>query len=149
MKKNLLFLLLFPSILCAQGYNADKTALTNFLVRMYKNAPYDVKVVNDYDNNYLISAVILDPAKYNGNESTMLRIASVKAMSQASRYFNGSEISADLIVSTAEHADGTVDTEMLEQIKEKSIGYVKQLEHMTNFDKGDNQQVFIYFKKFE
>ena len=40
----------------AQGYSCDKVAFTNFLVRMYNNAPFDgVRAVNDYDNAYLIS----------------------------------------------------------------------------------------------
>ena len=37
----------------AQGYSCDKVAFTNFLVRMYNNAPFDgVRAVNDYDNAY-------------------------------------------------------------------------------------------------
>lgn len=149
MKKITILLAFLPLFLFAQDYNSEKVNLSNFLVRMYKNAPFDIKVVKDYDNNYLVSAVILDPKKYGNQESTMLRVASVKAMSQASRYFNGSDISADLIISTTEHSDGTVATEMIEQIKEKSIGYVKQLEHLTNFDNEDGTRVFIYCKKME
>ena len=128
-----IFSLLFSGNINAQSFNADKTALTNFLIRMYKHATFDIKVVEDYDNHYLVSVVILDPAKYGGSESTMLRVASVKAMSQASRYFNGSSITADLLITTKEDAEGNANTEILEKIKEKSIGYVNQLEHMSNF----------------
>lgn len=149
MKKLYLLLVLFL-VACfsvAQNFNADKTTLSNFLVRMYKTSPYDVKVVNDYDHNYLISAVILNPTKYNGDESTMLRVANVKAMSQASRYFNGSNISADFYVSTVEYEDGTTNTETIEKIKEKSIGYVKQLEHLITFEKENGELVFLYCKE--
>jgi hypothetical protein len=132
-----------------QQFNADKTALTNFLIRMYKHAPYDVKVVNDYSDNYLVSVVVLDLAKYGGNESTMMRVASVKAMSQASRYFNGSQISMDLIITTTEQSDGAVNTEVMEKIKENSIGYVNQLEHLSNFDNDSGQKVFLYMKQME
>ncbi len=39
----------------AQSYNQEKTALTNFLVRMYENAPFDdVKAVEDYEDSYLM-----------------------------------------------------------------------------------------------
>lgn len=133
----------------AQSFNADKTALTNFLIRMYKHEPYDVKVVNDYSDNYLVSAVVLDPAKYGGNESTMLRVASVKAMSQASRYFNGSSITADLLITTKEDADGNANTEIIEKIKENTVGYVNQLEHLSNFDNDSGQKVFLYMKQME
>jgi hypothetical protein len=133
----------------SQSYNTEKTALSNFLIRMYKNAPYDVKIVEDYDNNYLVSAVMLDPAKYGGNENAMLRVASVKAMSQASRYFNGSSITADLVITTKEDAQGNANTEIVEKIRENSIGYVKQLEHLSNFTNDEGKQVFIYLKQVE
>ena len=133
----------------AQNFNADKTALTNFLIRMYKHAPYDVKVVNDYSDNYLVSAIVLDPAKYGGNESTMLRVASVKAMSQASRYFNGSSITADLLITTKEDTDGNANTEIIEKIKENTVGYVNQLEHLSNFTNDEGKQVFLYVKQIK
>ena len=145
----LLALVFMSTTIYAQGFNADKTALTNFLVRMYKHAPFDVKVVKDYNDNYLVSAIVLDPAKYGGNESTMLRVASVKAMSQASRYFNGSQISMDLIITTTEQSDGAVNTEVMEKIKENSIGYINQLEHLSNFDNDSGQKVFLYMKQME
>lgn len=144
-----IFSLLFSGNINAQSFNTDKTALTNFLIRMYKHAPFDVKVVNDYNDNYLVSAVVLDPAKYGGNESTMLRVASVKAMSQASRYFSGSNITADLLITTKEDADGNANTEIIEKIKENSIGYVNQLEHLSNFDNDSGQKVFLYMKQIE
>lgn len=130
--------------LSAQSYNQEKTALTNFLVRMYENAPFDgVKAVEDYDNAYLMSVVKLDKAKYK-SESALNRVASVKAMSQASRFFNGSSITEDMIIRTTENADGTSDTEIIENIREHSVGYVKQLEQLTNFTDKDGQQVFIF-----
>jgi hypothetical protein len=144
----LLFIIMSTSVF-SQSYNTEKTALSNFLIRMYKNAPYDVKIVEDYDNNYLVSAVLLDPSKYGGNENAMLRVASVKAMSQASRYFNGSSITADLVITTKEDAQGNANTEIVEKIRENSIGYVKQLEHLSNFTNDEGKQVFIYLKQVE
>ena len=144
-----IFSLLFSGNINAQSFNADKTALTNLLIRMYKHATFDIKVVEDYDNHYLVSVVILDPAKYGGSESTMLRVASVKAMSQASRYFNGSSITADLLITTKEDAEDNANTEILEKIKEKSIGYVNQLEHLSNFTNDEGKQVFLYMKQID
>lgn len=129
----------------AQGYNTEKTALTNFLVRMYENAPFEgVRAVDDYEQQYLISVLTLEKAKYT-NESVMFRVAGVKAMSQASRFFNGSSITSDLIIRTTEKSDGTDDTEMIETINEKSVGFVKSLELLTNFDIENGRMVFIYF----
>lgn len=34
---------------------------------------------------------------------------------------------------------------MIETINEKSVGFVKALELLTNFDNGDGRKVFIYF----
>ena len=129
----------------AQGYNTEKTDLTNFLVRMYENAPFEgVRAVDDYNQQYLISVLTLEKAKYP-NESAMFRVAGVKAMSQASRFFNGSSITSDLIIRTSEKSDGTGDTEMIETINEKSVGFVKSLELLTNFDIENGRMVFIYF----
>jgi len=128
----------------AQSYNAEKTALTNFLVRMYENAPFDgVKAVEDYDNAYLMSVVKLDASKYK-SEPALNRVASVKAMSQASRFLNGSNITDDMIIRTTEKNDGSSDTEIIENIREHSVGYVKQLEQLTNFPAKDGKQVFIF-----
>lgn len=128
----------------AQSYNQERTALANFLVRMYENAPFDgVKAVEDYENAYLMSVVILDKSKYK-SESTLNRVASVKAMSQASRFFNGSNITDDMVIRTTEKSDGTSDTEIIENIRENSVGYVRQLEQLTNFAAPDGRQVFIF-----
>lgn len=146
----LFFALLSTFSIYAQGYNMEKTALTNFLVRMYKNAPFEgVRVVQDYDNNYLLSVLILDPAKYNGNESVMNRVAGVKAMSQASRFFNGSVITDELVIRTTEDSQGQSNIETLETINERSMGYVNALEQLTNFTDSNGQRVFLYYKKIE
>ena len=131
----------------AQSFNEEKTAMTNFIVRMYKSAPFEgVKVFTDYEHSYLLSVLSLNPAKYP-NSSALNRVAGVKAMSQASRYFNGSKIDSDLIVRGVEHSDGTADSEIIETIREKSAGYVKALELLTSFDSKDQRKVFIYCKE--
>ena len=131
--------------LFAQSYNAQKVSFTNYIVRMYKAAPFSgVRVVDDYDNQYLISVLSLDKSKYP-TEDAMNRVASVKAMSQASRFFNGSRITSDLIIRTNEKSDGTSDTDIIETIQENSAGYVKALEQLTNFNiEGTDTQVFIF-----
>ena len=144
-KSYLTIIILFAALGAqAQSYSSDKVAFTNFLVRMYNNAPFEgVRAVNDYNNAYIISVLALDKAKYK-TESVLNRVASVKAMAQASRYFNGANITDDMIIHTTEKADGTSDTEIIEEIRENSIGYVKALEQLTNFTREDGLQVFIF-----
>ena len=142
-------MLLVALSLHAQSYNSDKVSFTNFLVRMYNNAPFEgVRAVDDYDHAYLISVLALDKAKYK-TESVLNRVASVKAMAQASRYFNGSNITQDMIIHTSEKADGRSDTEIIENIREHSVGYVKALEQLTNFTREDGMQVFIFIKMLD
>lgn len=93
-----------------------------------------------------MSVVKLDRAKYK-TDAALNRVASVKAMSQASRFFNGSNITDEMIIRTTEKADGTSETEIIENIREHSAGYVKQLEHLTNFQAKDGEQVFIFITK--
>ena len=139
----------------AQGYNEDKTSLTNFLKRMYTSAPYEgVKVIDDYDHQYFISVLSLEKGKYY-NESTMNRVAQLKGQSQANIFFNGSTISSDLVIKTTEEkqkgateSKSTVET--IETIKENSIGFVRAMELLTNFDIQDGKRmVFIYYKGLE
>ena len=140
-----MFLVATSFALSAQSYNAEKVSFTNYLVRMYKAAPFSgVRIVDDYDNQYLISVLSLDKTKYP-TEDAMNRVASVKAMSQASRFFNGSRITSDLIIRTSEKSDGTSDIEIIENIQENSVGFVKSLEQLTNFRADDSGlQVFIF-----
>ena len=101
----------------SQNYNSDKRILTNFIIRMYNNAPFEgVRIVNDYDNAYLISVLFLDKTKYR-TEAVLNRIASVKAMAEATRFLNGSTISQEMIIHTKEKADGSSDSEWIETIR--------------------------------
>lgn len=128
----------------AQSYNSDRVSFTNFLIRMYNDAPFEgVRAVNDYDDAFLISVLALNKEKYK-TEAMLNRVASVKAMANASRYFNGSNITQEMIIHTTEKTDGTSDTDIIENIRENSVGYVKALEQLTNFRRKDGQQVFIY-----
>lgn len=142
----LVVILLFPicvKTLYSQDYNSERTALAKFLTRMYTSSPFEgVRVVNDYDNNYLISVLSLDPAKYKNNMSVMNRVAGVKAMSQASVFFNGSQITSELVIKTSEIEKESC-TEILETINENSVGFVKALEQLTNFE-NNGRIIFIY-----
>ena len=132
----------------AQSYNANNINLANFVQRMYNNAPFQgVRLLEDYDNKYLLSVIVLDPAKYGNNESTMNRVASVKAMSEASRFFNGSKITSDLIITTREDSSYSATTEILEKINEQSIGYISSLSQLINFLDANNKRVFVYYKQ--
>ena len=62
-------LILLPIAFFAQSFNADKTALTNFLIRMYKHAPLidvisDWMVRNTVDGSFNLSSNTEMRAKY-------------------------------------------------------------------------------------
>ena len=151
MKKLLINLLFLFAALCAgaQGFNNDKTELSMFVERMYRNAPFEgVKVMQDYDNEYILSVVVLPVANYS-SESDMNRVAMVKAQRQVSTFFNGSTITSDLVITTSENpVDESVTTTLTEIIRERSIGYVRQLELLTNFSVEQGaKKVFVFYKK--
>ena len=145
MKVSLVFLSLMVALgVQAQSYNSDRISFTNFLIRMYNNAPFEgVRVVDDYDKAYLISVLALDKRMYK-NEAMLNRVASVKAMAQTSRFFNGSNITQDMFIRSSVKSDGTSDAEIIENIRENSVGYVKALEQLTNFVRKDGLLVFIF-----
>lgn len=152
MKKRLFIFFLLPIVVLAsaQSYYSSKLNLANFLIRMYKDSPFSgVRVVDDYETDYLISVLALEKSRYQ-NESTMERVASVKAATQVSRYVNGSVPNSTFIIRTRENADGGDDTEILELIQESTAGYVKDLELLTSFWVEDgSQKVFIYCTSLE
>jgi hypothetical protein len=149
----LLVSLFLSTTLVAQGINEEKTSLTNFLKRMYTSTPFEgVKVIEDYDHQYLISVLSLDPSKYT-NPSVMNRVVQVKAQSQANTYLNGSNISMDLIIKTSEQKTGdkteTV-VESIESIKENATGFSQGLELLTNFENEiTKRMVFIYYREIK
>ena len=154
--KKIMFMILMSipaNLLFAQGFNGDKTTFSNFLQRMYTSAPFEgVKIVEDYNNEYLISVVTLDKSRYT-SQSIMIRVAQVKARQQANTFFNGSTISSDLVIRTSETKtkDSTITvTEMIESIKENSVGFVEGMELLCNFEYDpNNQEVFIYMRKIK
>jgi hypothetical protein len=134
----------------AQSFNEDKTAFTNFIKRMYIATPFEgVKIVDDYDHQYMISVISLDKAKYT-DPSVMNRIAQVKAQSQANTFINGSNISMDMIIKTTEKVskDSTSTiTESVESIKQNSAGFTQGLELLTNFDNADSKRMVFVFSR--
>ena len=132
----------------AQGFNGDKVAFINFVSRMYENSPFEgVKIVEDYDDAYIISVVSLSSSNYP-SESTMTRVAEVKSRAQASRYINGTEITLDMIVTTKEDGKGNVSTEIVEKIHEGSFGHVDTLELLTILNKNE-QTIYVYSTKLK
>ena len=138
----------------SQSINEDKTTFSNFLKRMYRASPFEgVKIVDDYDRQYLVSVISLEKAKYT-SESAMNRVAQVKAQSQASTFLNGATISMEMVISTIEYKDSTNNirtiVETVEQIKQNSVGFSQGLELLTNFENSDSlRMVFIFFREIK
>lgn len=151
---SILFIFCLLGNLNAQSFNDDKVSLSNFMKRMYTSKPFEgVKIIDDYDHNYLVSIVTLDKAKYT-SESIMNRIAQVKSQSQASTFLNGATISMDMVITTTEKKDSqnNVNTivETVEQIKQNSTGFSQGLELLSNFDNSDNSRmVYIYIREIK
>ena len=155
MKNLLYFLVILVSIKSyGQGFSDEKVSLTNFIKRMYTAKPFEgVKIVDDYDHQYLISVISLEKVKYT-SESIMNRVAQVKAQSQASTFLNGATISMDMVITTKESKDSTKNVktivETVEQIKQNSVGFSQGLELLTNFDNADSlRMVFIYIRELK
>ena len=138
----------------AQSFNEDKTAFLNFIKRMYTASQFEgVKIVDDYNHQYMISVISLDKAKYS-NESMMNRVAQVKAQSQASTFLNGATISMDMVITTKESKDSSNNVktivETVERIKQNSVGFSQGLELLSVFPNGDDKRmVFIYIRELK
>jgi hypothetical protein len=151
MKKLIFYLLLAFSLNTnAQSFNEDKTAFTNFVKRMYMSTPFDgVKIIDDYDHQYMISVIGMDKAKYS-DPSVMNRVAQVKAQSQVNTFLNGASIDMSLVVRTTETTEENktkVTTESIEQIKQNSMGFSQGMELLSNID--GEKMVYIYMREIE
>jgi 6-pyruvoyl-tetrahydropterin synthase len=118
---------------------------------MYNSSPFEgVKIVDDYDHQYLVSVLSLDKTKYT-SPSIMNRVAQVKAQSQANNYLNGSTISSDLVIKTTEQKNGDKSStvvETIESIKENAVGFSQGLELLNNFENEKTKRmVFIYYRE--
>ncbi len=133
----------------AQGYNLDNTALANFLVRMYNNAPFEgVKIVSDYDNDYLLSVVVV---KNNGSESAMNRVAQVKSQRQVSQFLNGIvTISSETIIRTTEDkSSGRSIEEVTDIIRENSAGFTRAMQVLTVQDTPSGEKCYMFFRRID
>ena len=134
----------------AQGYDQERIQLANFIERMYKNAPFDgCRIVDDYDNSYLLSVVALDKSKYKTSQ-IMNRVAEVKSQRNAGEFFNGSQSYSSMTIKTPKGEEHEADmTEVYELIRVNSIGFVKQMQLLTSFVDNGGMQVYVYYKKVD
>ena len=147
------FLVFFAFNYHAQSFNEDKTAFSNFIKRMYMSSPFDgVKIIEDYDHQYMVSVIGMDKAKY-ADPSVMNRVAQVKAQSQVNTFLNGASIDMSLVVRTTETSEAgqsKVTTESLEQIKQNSTGFSQGLELLSNFDNAEGKKVvYVYVREIK
>ena len=153
MKKNRIVITVISFLLgiscLAQSYDQERTALKNFLVRMYKAEPFEgVKVVSDYNNNYVLSVVLI---KDTGSEMAMNRIAQVKNQRQVSQYLNGivSTESETIIRTTEKVKEEKTIEEITDIIREHSVGFTKAMEVLTVIDTNNNQKCYMFYRKVE
>lgn len=151
--KRILFFLLGITLAVStfsQSYDQERTALKNFLVRMYKAEPFEgVKVVSDYDNNYLLSVVLV--ANNGQSETARNRIAQVKSQRQVSQYLGGLvQVSSETIIRTTEKVkeEKTIE-EITDIIKENSIGFTKAMEVLAVIDAANNQKCYMFYRKVD
>lgn len=156
--KKLLFLLLcaFPALSFAQSFDEDRVAFSNFIERMYNNAPFEgCRLVDDYDHSYFLSVVALDKKKYTSSIA-MNRVSQVKSQRNAGEFFNGTQSYSEFVIKTPNCQNHEKETgqesgvvETFEVIKTSSTGFVQQLQLLTTFDDSEGNKVYIYYKQIK
>lgn len=130
----------------AQGYNQENLALTNFLTRMYKAEPFEgVKIVCDYDNEYLLSVVTV---KKQASPSSMNRIAQVKSNRQVSQFINGLvTIKSETIIEITEDVSKSQTIEKITDIiKENSVGFTKSMNILNTIPMEDGTVCYMFYR---
>ena len=140
----------FASISYAQSFDQERVALAKFIERMYNNSPFEgCRIVDDYDNSYLLSVVELDKSKYK-TSSIMNRVAQVKSQRYAREFFNGTQSYSEITFRTpnSEGKGGSKEmAETYEIIRTNSTGFVQQMALLTNFESNEGISVFVFYKK--
>jgi hypothetical protein len=134
-----------------KSFNEDREAMANYIKQLYLNSPFaDITIVENYSSKFLISVVALNKANYK-SLSDMNRVASLRAISQINRYFNGSMTEEIFIIQTTPEINKTQDYWLnISSIKETSSGLVNNLELLTTFiDSNNNLNVFVYSKQID
>lgn len=152
MKKILIFIMFLSSlVVSAQSYDEDRIILSNFVERLYNNAPFEgCRIIDDYDHSYLLSVVLLDKAKYKV-PSAMNRVAQVKSQRNAGEFLNGTQSYSEFTIKTpkSEKKESTDVAESIEVIKSSSTGFVQQMQLLTTFDVPENNKVFVFYKQIK
>lgn len=151
MRRILLSILLcgITSIVNAQSFDQERIALSKFIERMFNNAPFEgCRIVDDYDNSYLLSVVKLDKSRYKTG-SVMNRLAQVKSQRNAGEFFNGTQSYSEITIRTpkSEERGEKEMAETYEIIRTNSTGFVQQMELLTNFESKEGAAVFVFYKK--
>ena len=134
----------------AQGYDQERMQLAKFIERMYNNAPFDgCRIVDDYDNSYLLSVVALDKSKYK-TPQVMNRVAEVKSQRNAGEFFNGSQSYTSMTIKTPKGEEHNSDmTEVYELIRVNSVGYVRQMQLLISFEDVTGVTVYVYYTRVD
>jgi len=152
MKKILIFIMFLSSlVVSAQSYDEDRIILSNFVERLYNNAPFEgCRIIDDYDHSYLLSVVLLDKAKYKV-PSAMNRVAQVKSQRNAGEFLNGTQSYSEFTIKTpkSENKDSIDVSETIEVIKSSSTGFVQQMQLLTTFDESENNKVYVFYKQIK
>lgn len=156
MRKIKIFLILISFVMTiashAQSYDENRIILSNFAQRLYNSSPFEgCRIIDDYDNSYLLSVIVLDATKYK-TKPAMNRMSQVKSQRNAGEFLNGTQSFSEFTVQTPKseaNGSSTDVSETIELIKANTTGYVRQMQLLTTFIDEDKMTVFIYFKEME
>lgn len=149
MRKLILSLMLcsISTMIYAQSFDQERIALSKFIERMYNSSPFEgCRIVDDYDNSYLLSVVELDKSKYK-TTSVMNRVAQVKSQRNAGEFFNGTQSYSEITIRTPKSEEKGGSKEMAETyeiIRTNSTGFVQQMALLTQFESNESMTVFVF-----
>lgn len=145
-----MMLCFISTMMLAQSFDQERIALAKFIERMYKSSPFEgCRIVDDYDNSYLLSVVELDKSKYK-TSSAMNRVAQVKSQRNAGEFFNGTQSYSEITIRTPKSEEKGGSKEMAETyeiIRTNSMGFVQQMALLSQFESNESMTVFVFYKK--
>ena len=146
----LLLALITISRVHAQSYDEDRIVLANFVERLYNNNPFEgCRILDDYDNKYLLSVVLLDPSKQKV-KSAMNRTAQIKSQRNAGEFVNGTQTYSEFVIKTPKGENRNSEenlSQTFDVIRSNSTGYIQQMQLLTTFEDEDHMKVYVFYKE--
>ena len=134
----------------AQNFSEKQSPLASYIQKKYQSAPFEgVKIIESDEGAYLVSLAIVNVASHK-TQSTMNRVATIKARRGAMVYLQGSTTTSESILTTSEKVSSNSVSyyeNYMDKISENASGFIDGMTTLTTFKTNKGRDyVYVAYK---